>query len=224
MPTREDTARRRHGEQERDQRARGAAGRASAVERARVCVARSRPAARRARSAGVAADAPAREQRNQRQRQHQRDAAPRPRASATARGRTGRRRPTAGRAARTRRPSSASSRRPARSARAIARPRPAPPILPATRRWMFSTTTTASSMTRPMATARPPIDIRLIVSPNRRMTTNVVITVSGSVIAATSVSRQSRRNRSRTMTASTPPMRIASRTLAIDARTNSARS
>ena len=27
------------------------------------------------------------------------------------------------------------------------------------RRWMFSTTTTASSMTRPIATARPPIDI-----------------------------------------------------------------
>ena len=31
---------------------------------------------------------------------------------------------------------------------------------------MFSTTTTASSMTRPIATARPPSDIRLSESPN----------------------------------------------------------
>ena len=59
---------------------------------------------------------------------------------------------------------------------------------------MSSTTTTASSMTRPMATARPPIDITLIVSPSQRITRNVVITVSGSVTEATSVSRQSRRN------------------------------
>ena len=50
-----------------------------------------------------------------------------------------------------------------------------------TRRWMPSTTTTASSMTRPIATARPPIDIRLIDSPKRRITTNVMRTASGSV-------------------------------------------
>src|SRR4051812_13913581 len=51
-------------------------------------------------------------------------------------------------------------------------------------RWMFSTTTTASSMTRPMATARPPIDIRFTVSPNRRMKRNVEMTVRGRVSAA----------------------------------------
>ena len=84
------------------------------------------------------------------------------------------------------------------------------------RRWMFSTTTTASSMTRPMATARPPIDIRLIVPPNSRMKTNVGITASGSVTAAISVRRQSRRKTSSTTMARKPPMRIASRTLAID--------
>ncbi len=89
---------------------------------------------------------------------------------------------------------------------------------------MFSTTTIASSMTRPMATARPPIDIRLIVSPSSRMTRKVGMTVSGSVRAATSVTRQSRRKTSSTSTASRPPMRIASRTLAIGVATNSARS
>ncbi len=85
----------------------------------------------------------------------------------------------------------------------------------ASRRWMFSTTTTASSITRPMATAIPPIDIRLIDSPNSHMTKNVETTVSGRVQAATAVSRQSRRNRSRTTTARAAPMRMASRTLAI---------
>ena len=53
--------------------------------------------------------------------------------------------------------------------------------LPPARRWMFSTTTTASSMTRPMATARPPIDIRLIDPPKSRMKTNVGMTAIGSV-------------------------------------------
>ena len=89
---------------------------------------------------------------------------------------------------------------------------------------MPSTTTTASSMTRPMATASPPIDMTLMVSPSQRMTRNVVMTVSGSVTEATSVSRQSRRNTSRTITASKPPTRIASRTLAMAVATNSARS
>ena len=64
---------------------------------------------------------------------------------------------------------------------------------------MFSTTTTASSMTRPIATASPPIDITLIVSPSHRITRNVVITVSGSVMDATSVRRQSRRKTSSTI-------------------------
>jgi hypothetical protein len=46
-------------------------------------------------------------------------------------------------------------------------------------RWMFSTTTTASSMTRPMATARPPIDIRFTVSPKKRMKRKVETMVRG---------------------------------------------
>ena len=89
---------------------------------------------------------------------------------------------------------------------------------------MFSTTTTASSMTRPMATARPPIDMTLIVWPTQRMTRNVVMIVSGSVTEATSVRRQSRRNTSRTITARIAPIRMASRTLIIASVTNSARS
>ncbi len=92
------------------------------------------------------------------------------------------------------------------------------------RRWMFSTITTASSITRPMATARPPIDIRLIDSPNSFMNRKVASTVSGRVIEAMIVTRQSRRKRSSTMTASAPPIRMASRTLAMAVATNSARS
>ena len=56
------------------------------------------------------------------------------------------------------------------------------------------------------------------------MTPNVMSTVSGSVTDATSVSRQSRRKTSSTITASAPPIRIASRTLTIASETNAARS
>ncbi len=91
-------------------------------------------------------------------------------------------------------------------------------------RWMFSTTTTASSMTRPMATASPPIDIRLIDPPNTCMNTNVGITAIGRVMAAMAVRRASRRKIMSTTTARSPPMRMASRTLSIAERTNSARS
>jgi hypothetical protein len=91
-------------------------------------------------------------------------------------------------------------------------------------RWMFSTTTTASSMTRPMATASPPMDIRLIVSPKSFMKRKVEITVKGSVTAATSVTRQSRRKTNRTPTASSPPIRMASRTLPMASETKPARS
>ena len=79
-------------------------------------------------------------------------------------------------------------------------------------------------MTRPMATASPPSDIRLIVPPKSHMNANVGMTAIGSVTAAISVSRQSRRNTSSTAIASRPPIRMASRTLAIDSSTNSARS
>ena len=51
--------------------------------------------------------------------------------------------------------------------------------------------------------------------PKSRMKTNVGITASGSVTAAISVSRQSRRKTSSTTTARKPPIRMASRTLAI---------
>ena len=89
---------------------------------------------------------------------------------------------------------------------------------------MFSTTTTASSMTRPMATARPPIDIRLTVSEKNCMNRKVEMTVRGRVRAATSVMRQERRNTKSTTMASIPPMRMASRTLAMASATNPARS
>ena len=79
-------------------------------------------------------------------------------------------------------------------------------------------------MTRPIATASPPIDMRLIVSPKSFMKRKVEITVSGSVIAATSVTRQSRRNTKRTPTARRPPMMIASRTLPMASATKPARS
>jgi hypothetical protein len=101
-------------------------------------------------------------------------------------------------------------------------PRPPPPA--DSRRWMFSTITTASSITRPMATARPPIDIRLIDSPNSFMNRKVASTVSGRVIEAIRVTRQSRRKRRSTSTARAPPIRMASRTLAMAVATNSARS
>ena len=68
-------------------------------------------------------------------------------------------------------------------------------VSPAARwRWMFSTMTIASSMTRPMAMARPPSDIRLIVPPARCRMKNVPTIVSGSEVAAIEVTRQSRRN------------------------------
>jgi hypothetical protein len=89
---------------------------------------------------------------------------------------------------------------------------------------MFSTMTIVSSITRPMAMARPPIDIRLMVPPARPRMKNVPTIVSGSEVAAMKVTRQSRRNRMRTRTARKPPMRIASRMLATEARTNAARS
>jgi hypothetical protein len=89
---------------------------------------------------------------------------------------------------------------------------------------MFSTTTIASSITRPIAIARPPSDIRLTVPPTSCSTKKVPTSVSGSETAAIAVTRQSRRKATSTSTASSPPIRIASRTLATALRTNSARS
>ena len=86
---------------------------------------------------------------------------------------------------------------------------------------MFSTTTTESSMIRPMATARPPSDMRLSVSPVRCRKTKVMIRLRGMETAVSSVARMLRRNSSRMSTLNAPPMRMASRTLAIEVRTRS---
>ncbi len=78
---------------------------------------------------------------------------------------------------------------------------------------MFSTTTMASSMTRPMAAARPPSVIRLKLWPMIQRKRTVTATVTGMTRPAISEERQSRRKRKRMMQASTRPMRMASRTL-----------
>ena len=90
-------------------------------------------------------------------------------------------------------------------------------------RWttMFSTTTMASSMTRPMAAARPPRVIRLKDCPMAQRKRIVTATVTGITRPATSELDQSRRKRKRIMQASTSPMKMASRTLAMDSRTSS---
>ena len=66
-------------------------------------------------------------------------------------------------------------------------------------RWraMFSMTTTVSSMMRPMATARPPSDIRLSVSPLQCRNRKVIARVVGMARAEISVARQLRRKASK---------------------------
>ncbi len=62
----------------------------------------------------------------------------------------------------------------------LARSTAASPVWPSARcRAMFSITTTVSSMIRPMATASPPSDIRLSVSPVRWRKTKLMIRLSG---------------------------------------------
>ena len=80
---------------------------------------------------------------------------------------------------------------------------------------MFSMTTTVSSMMRPMATARPPSDIRLSVSPVRARNTKVIVRLNGMASEAMSVARTLFKNNSKMPTLKMPPMRIASRTLAM---------
>ena len=89
---------------------------------------------------------------------------------------------------------------------------------------MFSTTTTESSITSPMAIARPPRDMRFNVPPKTFRKKNVPATVKGRLTAATMVMRAWRKKRNKMTTANVPPMRMASSTLAIDSFTNSARS
>ena len=78
---------------------------------------------------------------------------------------------------------------------------------------MFSTTTTVSSMIRPIATARPPSDIRLSVSPLQWRNRKVIASVVGMASAEMSVARQLRRKPSRIRTLNSPPATMASRTL-----------
>jgi hypothetical protein len=86
---------------------------------------------------------------------------------------------------------------------------------------MFSTTTMASSMTRPTAAARPPSVIRLKLSPRARSTIKVIASVAGITRPATSEVPQSRRNRTMISDASTTPISTASRTLLIESFTRS---
>ncbi len=85
---------------------------------------------------------------------------------------------------------------------------------------MFSTTTTVSSMIKPIATASPPSDIRFSVSPVRYRNTKLMIRLSGIDTDAISVARQLLRNTNNTSTLKQPPMTMASRTLAMAVRTS----
>ena len=87
---------------------------------------------------------------------------------------------------------------------------------------MPSVTTIASSTTRPIATARPPSDIRFSVTPNQRMIANVPSSVSGTGRAATTPARQSRSEIAITSSDRPMPIKIASRTLRIESSTSSA--
>ena len=89
---------------------------------------------------------------------------------------------------------------------------------------MFSTTTMASSMTRPTAAASPPSVIRLKLSPSTRSAMNVTASVAGMTMPATSEVPQSRRNSTMISDARTRPMITASRTLLIESLTISDRS
>ncbi len=84
---------------------------------------------------------------------------------------------------------------------------------------MFSITTTVSSMISPMATASPPSDIRLSVSPVKWRKTKLITRLSGMDKAAISVARMLFRNTRRMATLMRPPIVMASRTLAIAVRT-----
>jgi hypothetical protein len=77
-------------------------------------------------------------------------------------------------------------------------------------RKMFSRTTTESSMSRPIASDSPIIDMMLSVNPHSHITKNVAITDTGSATAEIMVERQSSMNTKITMIANTPPSSSAS--------------
>src|SRR2546429_326167 len=87
---------------------------------------------------------------------------------------------------------------------------------------MFSVTTTASSITSPMAIAIAPRVIRLNVCPRSDITKIVMTRVSGMDDALTAVIRPRRRNRSSKTMASAAPISIASRTALTASRTRDA--
>ena len=85
---------------------------------------------------------------------------------------------------------------------------------------MFSTITIASSITTPIEAATPPSVIRLKLIWNSFMNTIAISTATGITTAATTVVRQLFRNPSSTATDSASPIRMLSRTLAIESRTS----
>ncbi len=84
---------------------------------------------------------------------------------------------------------------------------------------MFSTTTMASSITRPTAAASPPSVIRLKLWSITRRMMKVIAMVAGITSPATSDVPQSRRNTTMISDARIRPIRMASRTLAMDSLT-----
>ena len=86
---------------------------------------------------------------------------------------------------------------------------------------MFSTTTIASSITRPIAAATPPKVMRSKDRPTTYMARNVARTVTGMTRMATNVVPQLRRKAQRMATESRRPIRIASRTEVMEALTSS---
>jgi len=85
--------------------------------------------------------------------------------------------------------------------------------------WMASTTTMASSMTRPMAEAMPPRVMRLKDIWKMRMATRVISTVTGMTTMATRVEPQSLRKRKMMAMESIRPKMMASQTLWTESRT-----
>ena len=85
---------------------------------------------------------------------------------------------------------------------------------------MFSITTTVSSIIKPIATAKPPNDIRFSVSPLIRRKPKLIIRLSGIDNAAMRAARTLFKNTSNTNTLIAPPMSIASRTLSMAVRTS----
>ena len=73
-------------------------------------------------------------------------------------------------------------------------------------RWMFSSTTIASSMTTPTMSTRASIVTLLSVKPSAHIRPKVVITEAGIASDAMMVARQLRRNSSTTSDASTEPI------------------